>query len=543
MDSRAKQLVATGTSLFEAQKVHNNLRQEIAELFYPMRSDFTRSLPLGTDFQTGLMDSFPVQARETLGNMPHAMVRQGDWFSVSTGDDEQDENHENMEWFEKTKKVMRKAMYAPSAQFASATIESDHDYISFGNGVMAVEENVSRNGIIYKAYHPRDVVWMMNSDGVNDHTQRAIEMTARNIKARWKDCHADIKKACEKEPNKTFKLRHILMSADEIYGDDRKMLKGLKGHRFVSIYVDVEHEEILGQAGMPVFNYVIPAWRKLSNIMYAFSPATLNCLPDSRMLQDLARIVLEQGEKAIDPPTMGRGDIFRDAINLYAGGHTNVDIEADQDIREAFMVMENKGQLGFGLDLRQDVRGLISDSMLLNKLFLPSTREMTAFETNARLDEVRRAALPFFGPYETENNLPLCDITFQMLINAKVIPPTPKQLDGTEVTFKFEGPLNTLEGRQTIQAYTEATAIIIGASEIDPSIKADYDLRKATQDAVRGTGAKPDWFVDPEEADAEKQKTDELGNAVTAGQLIAGGADAANSVADATLKLQQAGAV
>lgn len=544
MDLRAKRLVEIGDSLFEAQKPWNNLRQEIAELFYPMRSDFTSPLPIGTDFQSGLMDSYTVQARETLGNMPHAMVRQGDWFSVSTGDDDLDENHANMEWFEKTKKVMRKEMYATTANFSAALIEHDHDFVTFGNGCITIEENVSRNGLIYKAHHPRDVVWMTNADGKDDHVQRNITMTARNICKRWKGkAHTDIEKCAEKEPNKTFKLRHVLMPVDDIYGDDKASRKLYGRNKFASMYVDVEHQMLLGEAGMPVFNYIISGWRKLANLMYAFSPATLNCLPDGRMLQDLARILLEQGEKAVDPPTVAKGEIFRDAVNLYAGGLTYVDLEADEKIQEVFQVLENKGHLGFGMEMKQDVRALISDSMLLSKLFLPPVdkEKMTAFETNARLDEVRRAALPFFGPYETEVNLQTCDVTFEMLVNARIIPAPPRELDDTDITFKFEGPLNTLEGRQTIQAYQESFAIVTAASEIDPTIKADYDIRKATQDAVRGTGAKPDWFVDPEDAEAAQQEIADTAGAASAIDLLGGGAAAAKDVADTTLKLREAG--
>lgn len=544
VDSRAKRLVEIGDGLFSAQTPYNNIRQEIAEIFYPMRSDFTATLPLGPDFQTGVMDSFSVQSRETLGNMPHAMTRQGEWFGVSTGDDDLDEDHSNMEWFESTKKSMRKQMYATTSNFVAATIEADHDFVTFGNSILSVEENASRNGLIYKAHHPKDNVWMANADGKIDHNQRALEMTARNVcrNKRW-DVHPDIEKIAREKPNTPIKLRHILMSIDDIYGDDMKMLRKFRGKPFLSVYVDVERQKILGEAGMPVFNYIISSWRKLSNLMYAFSPATLNCLPDGRMLQQLAMIILETGERAIDPPIVAKDNLFRDGYRAYAGGLTMADLDGKESLDDVIKVMEQRGQLGFGVEMKQDVRALISESMLLSKLFLPSTKDMTAFETQARIDEVRRAALPFFGPYESEFNLPICDVTFEMMINARAIPPTPESLDNSEITFKFQGPLNTLEGRQTIQAGTESMSFIEAASKLDPATRADYDVRKITQDVVRGTGAKPDWFIDQEQADQNKETIDQTGQAVQAATLLAGGAEAAGNVADATLKLQQAGAV
>ena len=93
-DSRAKELCRIGTTLFTKKGPWDSLCQEIADNYYPLRSDFTRELALGDDFSTGLMESFPVQSRETLGNAPYAMLRQGDWFDVKTGREEIDEDPE-----------------------------------------------------------------------------------------------------------------------------------------------------------------------------------------------------------------------------------------------------------------------------------------------------------------------------------------------------------------------------------------------------------------------------------------------------------------
>lgn len=513
------------------------------ELCHPMRSDYMSPLTPGTDFMTGLMDSYMVQARETLGNMPNAMLRQGDWFNVSTGNEEQDEIPENMAWFDKAKEATRNFIYAPRANFVAATVEADHDWVSMGNPVLSVEENTARNGLLFKAWHPKDNAWMMDGDGQIDHNQRNLPMTARNICKRWKNCHSEIHKAAEKEPNRVFKLRHILMPVDDIYGDDRAKRRQYAKKPWISMYVDCEHNEILGESGMPVFNYIIPRWRTLSNITIGFSPATINCLPDGRMLQQLARILLEQGEKAVDPPTVAKGEMFRDAVNLYAGGMTYVDLEEDEKLQDKLMVLDSHGQLGFGIEMKQDVRNLIAESFLLNKLMLPSAHEMTAFETNARLDEFRRAALPFFGPIESEYHLKLLDVTFEMLLANRAIPAPPESLEGTDITFKFEGPLNTLEGRQTIASYQESMQIIAAGAQFNEKLPQRYDLDKMTKDAVRGTGAKADWFIDEEaeaQIDAENAQAAEL--AKTAAILNAGGATA-KTIGEGTQALQQAGLV
>lgn len=548
MDSRAKELVKIGDGLFGKKTQHDELNQEIAENFFPLRADFTAPFSLGEDFSGDLMESFPVQARETLGNAPSSMLRTGQWFNVKTGFEEIDEDQVNAEWLEAATLRFKRLIYDRRANFTRATGEVDHDYVTFGGGVMSVGESSTRDHFLFRSWHLRDCAWMENADCQVDHLQRKMPTTARAIMANpvWsKKAHREIAECAKTDPTKEFKVRHIVLPADEIYGDDKAKRRSLmnKGMRFVSLYVDCEHEEILGEGGLPVFGYVVPRWRTISNYAYGFSPATITALPDGRMIQSMARILLEQGEKAVDPPTIGKGEIFRDDINFYAGGHTHVDLEDTDDIRKVFQTIEQGGNLGLGLEMKQDVRLLIAESFLLNKLMLPSAREMTAFETQARLDEFRRAALPFFGPIESEYHLPMLDMAFQLAVRNRSFnfKEMPDALQGEDVTFTFDTPLNTAEGRQTILAYQESLQIIIGAAQMDKSVAADYDLKKATKDAVRATGAKADWMLEGEAAARSEEAANVESDLVKAAELGLAGAGVAGAVADSSIKLQQAG--
>jgi hypothetical protein len=256
----------------------------------------------------------------------------------------------------------------------------------------------------------------------------------------------------------------------------------------------------------------------------------------------MARIILEQGEKAVDPPTVAKGAIFRDAVNLYAGGMTYVDIEDSDDIRKLFQTIET-GNVSIGMEMKQDVRELISEAFLLNKLFLPDTREMTAYETSQRIAEFRRAALPFFGPIESEYHLPLLDVGFQLAIHNRQIDfgEIPDELDGAETTFTFDSPLNTAEGRALVASFQESVQILAGASQFDNKIPATMDFAKMTKDAVKGTGAPADWFNDEEVATEEADRQKQVDNLQQAAAMLAGGAGVAQQVGDAAQSLQKAG--
>lgn len=546
MDSRARELVKIGGSLFSKKQQLDQLNQEIAEQLYPMRADFTSPFTLGEDFSEDLMESFPSQARETLGNMIGAMLRQGGWFAIKTGREELDEDPVNARWLESSTADFRTLIYDRRANFTRATVGADHDYVAFGNPVLSVGENSTRQHLMFNNWHPRDCAWMENADGKVDHLQRSMPTTARNIMARqaWaKNAHSDIRKAAKEDPTKEFKVRHIVLPTDEIYGDDKAKRRKYANMPFMSLYVDCENEEILGEGPLPAFNYVVPRWRTVSGWPYGFSPAAIAALPDSRMIQQMARILLEQGEKALDPPWAGKGEIFRDGINLYAGGFTYVDLEADEDIRQMMMPMYDGANINIGLEMKQDVRNLIAEAFLLNKLMLPSAREMTAVETNARLEEFRRAALPFFGPIESDYHLPLLDAAFQIALrnDAFNIEEMPDALEREEVTFTFESPLNSAEGRQHVIAYQESIQILAGAAQFDKTIPTTIDFKQMTKDAVKGTGAPADWFADEEKQLEDEEAQNQADNLLKVAQFAQTGAAVGGEVANASMAMQQAG--
>lgn len=543
MDSRAKSLVEIGGKLFSKKQQWDQLCQEIAENIYPMRADFTSSFTLGEDFSEDLMESYPVQARETLGNTIGALLRQGDWFAVKTGFEELDEDASNARWLEAATKRFRRLVYDRRANFVKATTEADHDYVSFGNPVLSVEESPDRDHFLFRNWHPKDCAWMENAIGRIDHLQRKMPTTARTIMRRWgKSAHADVKLAAEKDPTKEFNVRHIVLPVDELYGDDRKAMRRFKDMPLVSLYIDCEHEEYLGEGPLPVFNYVVPRWRTVSHFQYGFSPAAINALPDARMIQALSRILLEQGEKAIDPPTVAKGEIFRDAVNLYAGGMTYVDLEADEKLQDVFQQYATGDGLPMGFQMKQDVRNLIAEAFLLNKIMLPP-QQKTAFETQARLEEYRRAILPFTGPIESEYHLPLLDAAFQMAVRNRAFNfrEMPEALQGEDVTFTFDSPLNTAEGRQNVQAFQESVQILAGASQFDKTIPTTMDFKQMTKDAVKGTGAPADWFADEEVQQDDEEAQRNVDALTQAAAALQGGAQVGSQVADATMKLQQAG--
>lgn len=544
MDSRADHLKKVGDGLFKKKRQWDELCQEIAENFYPLRADYTSSFTLGEDFSVDLMESFPVQARETLGNTISALLRQNEWFSVKTGLEDLDEEPENARWLEYATGHFRKLVYDRRANFVKATNEADMDWVTVGNPVLSVELSKDSSHLFFRDWHPKCAAWIENDVGKVDHLHRNMPMTARAMNLRWKgNVHSNVKRALETAPATEFNIRHIVLPFEEIYGDDKQKRRAYESKPFCSLYIDCDHDWVLGEAPLPVFNYVVPRWRTVSTFPQGFSPATINALPDGRMLQKLAMILLEEGEKAIDPPTIAKGEIFRNDINLYAGGMTYVDMEPDERLQDVFQTVSTAGSINVGLEMKQDVRNLINEAFLLNKIMLPPHGK-TAYETQALLEEYRRAILPFTGPIEAEYHLPMLDVGFELashagLMDLREIPEALKQRE--EVTFEFDSPLSTSEGRKNVQAFQESVQILAGSSQFDETIPTQMNFKRMTKDAVRGTGAPADWFNDEETQQSEEEQAESVKRLQQAANFLREGAAVGQEVAGASVALKDAG--
>lgn len=549
-DSRCEELLKISTRLFEKKAPKNRLDQEIAELYHPLRADFDGSSPIDDDFVADLMDGTPILYRESLGNMPEAMLRQGNWFTIGTGDPERDRRLANRRSLDMATTGLRRLIGDTRAQFAIATKEADHDWVTFGNPVMSVEPSDTREHLLFRAWHPGKCAWMVNDANEVVAVFRKVTFTARDIVRKktygaWNGTVSpEVHEAAKIDPMREFQCLHILMRSDEVYGSDKTGMRRIN-QPFVSIYLDCEHRTYLHDNGRPVFNYVVPRNRMISGKPWGFSPHTLNSLQDARMLQSLKLILLEQGEKAVDPPVVARGDIFTRDVNLFSGGFTAVDLPDNTKVGDVITTLETGDKIGIGIDMVQDVRALIAESMLVNKLMLPSVREMRELEVATRNEEFRRTALPFFSPIDSQYHSPLLSTAFDVGVSQRMIrlDDFPKELDGEDVKFTFESPLNEVEGRKLVEAFFTDLQMIAAAAEVDETVKDLLNMRTATVDALQGAGTPSAWFGTDEERRARAQKAEEKSGLLEAADIAQRGAGVVSDMANANLSAQQAGMI
>lgn len=545
MDTRIDELIKQGNALFEKRSGVMSFWQDVADNFYVERASFTRQNNDGEDFAAHLSTSFPLLVRRDLGNSISAMLRPSDrdWFKVSTTRPER-EDRSAKAWMEYAGGVMLRAMRDRQSQFMRATKEGDHDFATFGNTAISVELARSRDRLLYRCWHLRDVAWLDDAEGNPTTVHRRWKPTARDLASLFPGkVHSKVTEQLSpgKNPQAEFNCRHIVMPSANY---------GAKKFRtpFVSVFIDVDNQHVMEERGLRGPFYIIPRWH-LCGSQYAVSPAVVVALPEARLVQAMTWSLREAGEFAVRPPLLLRNEVVREDVPWLPGGFTWIDAEYDERLGEAIRpLIDNDGSgIPFGRDMLADSRSLITEAFYLNKLGLPPvemTRDMTAFETGQRVQEYIRNALPLFEPLESEYNGQLCDATFELLLMNGAMGPLddiPQSLRGADVQWRFESPLRSAVERQKAAKFMEAQELLAASSNVDPTVVEHLDIHTAFREALEGVGVPAKWMKDEKAAAqgiATAKQQQQTAQAIAATQAVGTAAEQVGKGAGAVSEAQ-----
>lgn len=530
----AKSLKEQGDSLFSKKRPYDSRNQDIADNFFVERADFTVSRGLGDDYAAHLATGYPAMVRRDLGNSLGSMLRPKELQWFHTGVEQEDTiDHDGIEWLEWSTGLQRKAMYDRKSMFTRATKEGDQDYSAFGGNAISCELNRRDQSLIYRCWHLRDVSWTEDSYGQHNATHRNWKPTATELCAFFGDkVHSEVAKLKSEGKGSTpILVRHAVIRSDEYTGGAK-----FKRYPWVSVYIDVTNGHIMQEVGSWTKIYNIARWATVSGSPYPYSPASVIALPDARLLQAMTFTLLDAGEMAVKPPTIGVAEAIRGDLNLFAGGFTAVDAEYDERLGEVLRPLtQDKSGLGYGMEMSDRTAALIREAFYLNTLSMPPAGgpDMTAYEVGQRVQEYIRQALPLFEPIEDDYNAGLCDLTFETLMAAGAFGPPdtiPESIRGRDVSFKFESPLSTMIERQKGQKLMESQALIALAVEADPTAGKVLNFKEALRDSLHGIGTPASWMNSKSEVAAEEEAEKEMQNSAAMLDTMQKGADVASTL-------------
>lgn len=496
-----KEIIGHGDRLFKQRGSLLFHWQELAEHFHYQRATFMGGATIEKDYANNIMSSTAALARREMGDMYRTMLRPVVFFDVGVPDMEF--SSEEAGWFEWAGKQMRADMYRKGGNFTRATTVTDHDHATFGQGAIEVNVTPNRDEIYYTNHHLRDVVWSVDYAGNVETVHRNCTMTVSQCMTLFPNkVPSELVAQANEDPHAKVKARHVVAPARFYDG-----INAVGNHPYVSVWVLTEHEAQLESVTRPFMGYVIPRAELYDGSQYASSPLTSIILPDAKTKNAIERIIMEAGEKAVDPPMVGVKEALRGDLGLYAGGVTFVDADYDERTGEVLRpINQDRSGLPVGLDMSMQYDRVISEGMKLNKINLPETGgERTAYETRKLIEQHMRANVPMWEPVETEYNEPLVSETFAALKSIGRFPSEemPDVLRGADVDFEFKSPVKDMEKESKPQQMVEGLQIVQSVAEFRPEIVNMVNFDEMTVDALRAVGWNEEWLISDDEYQAK----------------------------------------
>ncbi len=439
MEDLVTRIITKQESLKSYRTPWENLWQDCGEYVNPNRGDFsTIRYRADTARYDKIYDTTAPLANENLASGLHGFLTSPSqrWFSLSTFDDEINEEYQVKEWLNKTTNILYDRVFnIPESNFNSQAHELYLDLGSFGTAVMMVQDNPG-SGISFRTFHLADCYIQENDSGFVDTLYRRYKRTGRQLMERFGDAVPEkIIKISQKDPYREFEVIHAV-EPSETYGDP---IKKPTKKAFKSCYVLLEEKTLLEEGGFDEFPYMVPRWSKVAGEIYGRSPS-MTSLPDIKMVNAMMKTIIKAAQKITDPPLLVPDDGFILPVRTVPGG-LNFYRSGTQDRIEP---LETRGRPDIGFDLLNNRREHIKAAFHVDWMQMPDQKgspNMTATEVVARQEEKMRLMGPMIGRLQVEFLGPLIDRVFKIMMRKKQIPQPPGILEGQEMKILYTSPL------------------------------------------------------------------------------------------------------
>lgn len=310
-----------------------------------------------------------------------------------------------------------------------------------------------------------------------------------------------------------------------------------KNMAWASCYFEIDCQEsenkILKESGFEEFPGLTPRWELAeSEDTYGSSPA-MDVLGCAKALQLQQKRKAQAIDKLVDPPMVGVPELRNQRASLLPGDVTYTSFSNTGGAPGFQPAYQIKPEISAMLEDIAESKGSIQQGMyedLFLMLTMSDRREITAEEIRERHEEKLLMLGPVLERLNSELLDPSIDRTFAIMLRAGLIPPPPRELQGTSLRVEYISVLaqaQRLVATQSVERLvTFATVVAEGQAKSGSPITVfdKIDTDEALEEYSYALGVPPKIIRAPEEVEQLRQQRMEQQQAQ---QLAEGGAPAA----------------
>lgn len=441
---------------------------ELSKYIMPNKDQFQKSTTPGEKKNTELFDNTAIQANELLAAALHSLLTNphGQWFSLSTGDDEVDNVDVVRMWLQKAAKKMNSELN--KSNFQTEIHEVYLDLGCPGTAPLYMEEMEDENQFIrFQAISVAYVVIAENAYGVVDECYVEYKLTANQIIELFGEENVPdvVKTAAKVDDVKKFTVIH------GIYPKKRYGLADKSPFKFTSQHVLQDGEVELRVKGYRDFPFVVPRWSKVSNEIYGRSPG-MTALPEAKTINEVVKTTLKGAQKVVDPPIQMPDDGFVLPISLKPAGINYYRAGSPNDIIRPIF---NDSRIDFGFQFIEEKRKRIKESFYADQLILSQGPQQTATEVLQRTEESMRLLGPILGRMQSELLKPMIDRVFAMMFRRGMFDPPPAELEGRELEVRYSSQIARAQRTTEAQNILRAMEALAPFINLDPAVAQNFN--------------------------------------------------------------------
>ncbi|NOV24168.1 phage head-tail adapter protein [Cupriavidus necator] len=481
MDERANELIRLHEQMASRRGIWEGHWREVAERVRPTQNLFQQERPDGDKRNERIFDAtaplaLPKFAAAVISfTMPHTQKYQ----SLTTGDEELDDNPEVKRYLEAVNDAVFKARYAAQANFISQSSEVILDDGAFGTGILFIDDALGK-GIRYKSLPLAECYVSEDEHGSINRLHRKFQFTAEQAAKKFgtDKLSEGIRRALEKDPLCKFWFLHCV-GPNEDYDASRRDHRGMD---FSSCYIEFETRSTVEEGGFRRFPFAVPRFETSPREVYGRSPA-MAVLPDIKMLNEMSKTVLRAGQMVVAPPIMLTEDASLAAFNVRSNAlnYGYVDTQG----RAMAIPFQTQGRVDIGLDMMNQRREAINDAFFVT-LFRILVEEPTITATEAMLRAQEKGQLlgPPMGRIQSEMLGPTTEREIDILAASGALPPMPQVLRdrGRNVNVKYQGPLNQAQRAGVGVGILNTIQAVAPLAQIDPGVMLRFDIDGMAQE-------------------------------------------------------------
>lgn len=485
MEKRLQDRLDLHGTLKSVRQPYEQMWQEIGDRVMPDGSIFNRVLTPGSKRTQYMFDSTAPLALSRYGAAMESMLtpRTQRWHQLRSRNPDLQKRQDVQEYYDTVTDILFAVRYAPQANFASQAQECYLSNGAWGNGILYTEA-APIGGTRYRSCHLAECFIAENFTGMVDILHREYKYTARQAYQAFKgNLPPGVLKSYDKAPLTMHTYIHAAYPNPDY---DERALGGMQSLRFLSMQICKDEPFICREGnGYRKFPYAISRNLTLPGETYGRGPCSL-LLPDIKQLNEFEKVLLRQGQLAVDPPILLSEEGSLTGFNMQPGALIWGGLNADgEPLAKAYAT---GARIDINKDMIEGKRKVINDGLLVTLFqILVDNPQMTATEAMLRAQEKGQLLAPTMGRNQSEFLGPTIDREIEVLDEQSMLPPAPAILAayGVGHDVEYVSPLNRAQMAEEGVAIANTLQFAQTFAEFDPKamriFKTDDTIRKIAQ--------------------------------------------------------------